>query len=139
MITKTVEPPEAPTNVPGAFSTNTDVLSLLVLREIEAAGPLTGLEVVNAVASTARLLEIAPPGYALLHDLTEDGFLQALAGTPRRYRVTDAGEREAERLAQRCWPRLYEEVASLKRRLAPASPRVWPVSFVSEWTDDATD
>jgi hypothetical protein len=138
MITKTVERPEPMARAARAFIPNSDVLRLLVLREIEAAGPLTGLEAVNAVASTARLLGIAPPGFALLHDLTEGGLLQASAGMPRCYRLTDAGEREAEHLAQRCWPRLHEEMARFSRRLAPASPRGRPaISFVSEWTDEA--
>lgn len=106
MVTKTISQPQASTATPAAFGTNLDVLTLLTLREIEAAGSLSGLEAVNAVASTAGLLGIAPPGYALLHELVDNGVVRSSPGTQRRYQVTEAGKREAECLARRCWPRI---------------------------------
>jgi hypothetical protein len=139
MTLNTVERPAPMAGLPSTFAASADVCALLILSEIEAAGTLTGLDAVNAVASTARLLGITPPGYALLHDLVEDGFLEASTGAPRFYRLTNSGHREAGRLAQPCWPRLSEELDRLNRRFAPASPRAWPASsFVSEWTDGAS-
>jgi DNA-binding PadR family transcriptional regulator len=138
MTTKTLERPAPMTGLPSTFAANADVRALLILGEIEAAGTLTGLDAANAVASTARLLGITPPGYALLHDLAEDGFLEASTGAPRFYRLTSSGHREAERLAQVCWPRLSQELDRLNRRFAPAAPRAWPESsFATEWTDGA--
>jgi hypothetical protein len=138
MITKTVERPEPMASLPTMFATNEDVRRLLILREIEAAGALTGLEAVNAVASTAHLLGIRSPGYALLHDLTADGLLQYSAGMPRTYRLTFAGAGEAARLAQQCWPRLSAELVRLNMKFAPVSPRPWPATaFVAEWADES--
>jgi len=117
-----------------AARTDQDLLRLLALREIEVSGPLAGLDVINHVAATARLLDITPPGYTLLHDLAEARFLEFVEAKPRRYRITEAGSREAERLAEQFWPRLHEEVVSLTRRLAPATPRaVPPTTYESEW------
>jgi DNA-binding PadR family transcriptional regulator len=117
---------------------NADLLRLLALREIDSASPLTGLEAINGVASIARLLQIAPPGYALLHDLTDDGFLETSVAMPRRYSVTEAGRRESERLAERCRPRLSSELARFTSRLASALPRgPQDLTFATEWTDGA--
>ena len=138
MITKVLERPEPMASLPMTYAPNEDVRRLLILREIEAAGVLTGLDAVNAVAPTARLLGIRSPGYALLHDLTADGFLQYSAGMPRTYRLTDAGTGEAARLAQQCWPRLSAELVRLNMKFAPVSPRPWPgTAFVAEWADEA--
>jgi DNA-binding PadR family transcriptional regulator len=117
---------------------NPDLLRLLALREIDSASPPTGLEAINGVASIARLLQIAPPGYALLHDLTDDGFLETSVAMPRRYSVTEAGRRESERLAERCRPRLSSELARFTSRLASALPRgPQDLTFATEWTDGA--
>ena len=140
MFVKMLEPAPTPAQNSTAWGTDLDLVRLLALREIEASGPQIGLDAINHVASTTRLLGISRPGYALLHDLAEEGFLAALPGVPRRYRITDLGVGEAESLAQRCWPRLCGEVAQLTRRLAPASPRgLTETSFVSEWVEDWTD
>jgi hypothetical protein len=103
-----------------------DLIKLLTLREFEASGPLTGLDAINHVASTARMLGIAPPAYPLVHGLTDEGLLECLGGRPPRYRTTRAGSREAERLAERCWPRLRDEVVRMGARLAPATPGTRP-------------
>ena len=114
-----------PESTEGAGS-DSDLIKLLTLREFEASGPLTGLDAINHVASTARMLGIAPPTYPLVHGLTEAGLLESVAAKPPRYRTTAAGSREAERLAERCWPRLRDEVVRLGARLAPAYPRTRP-------------
>jgi DNA-binding PadR family transcriptional regulator len=136
MIVNTFQPAYALGLAPRTLRSDNGVLTLLILRNIEASGPLTGLEAANAVAPIAHLLGIAPPGYALLHELTEAGLLHSPDGRQRRYSITDNGRREADRLAQECWPQLRDFVAGLKRRLAPASPRFGPEPrFVSEWSD----
>jgi len=113
-------PTPRPTNAAGGAA---DVIRLLTLREFEASGPLSGLEVINRVAATARRLGLTPPGYPLLHGLTDEGLLEAIADRPRLYRATAAGVREAEALARRCWPRLRDEVARFGASLALASPK----------------
>jgi hypothetical protein len=126
MYAKTLDTADpAPRSTEGAGS-DADLIKLLTLREFEAAGPLTGLDAINRVAATARLLGIAPPAYPLVHGLTDAGLLECLGDRPPRYRTTMAGSREAERLAENCWPRLRDEVVRLGARLAPASPRSRP-------------
>ena len=140
MYTRVLEQAEMPAGPRNAVSSDSDAVKLLMLREIEACGPMTGLDAINHVASTARLLGIAPPSYALLHGLAEGDFLECVAGRPRRYRITDAGSREAEHLAARCWPRLRGEVVHFGRRLAPARPKATPHAlFVTEWADESMD
>jgi DNA-binding PadR family transcriptional regulator len=140
MYTRVLDQAEMPALRPNAASSDSDAIKLLVLREVEASGPMTGLDAINRVASTARLLGIAPPSYALLHGLAEGDFLECVAGRPRRYRITDAGSREAEHLAARCWPRLRGEVVHFGRRLAPARPKATPHAlFVTEWADESMD
>jgi hypothetical protein len=140
MIANTFEPTFELISTHPSLRFDDRVLTLLILRHIEAEGPLAGLDAANAVAPLARLLGIAPPGYALLHDLTAAGLLQSPDGRQRRYSITDAGSREADRLARECWPQLHEFVAGLKRRLAPASPRFGPEPrFVSEWSDSPAE
>ncbi len=125
------------TDIPAAWHkavrTDADLLELLALREIEVSGSLTGLDAINRVASTAGLLGIKSPGYTLLHDLIEKGFLQSDEGRPPLYLITEAGVREAERLAEEFWPRLHGEVASLSRRLATASPRGTQIPASGDW------
>jgi hypothetical protein len=140
MYTRVLEQAERPAGLPNALSSDSDAVKLLMLREIEASGPMTGLDAINHVASTARLLGLVPPGYALLHGLAEGNLLECVAGRPRRYRITDAGSREADLLAERCWPRLRGEVVHLGRRLAPASPKARTHDlFVTEWADESMD
>jgi DNA-binding PadR family transcriptional regulator len=140
MYSTLLEQAEMPAGPPNAVTSDSDAIKLLILREIEASGPMTGLDAINRVASTARLLGIASPGYALLHGLAEGDLLECVAGRPRRYRITDVGSREAEHLAERCWPRLRGEVVHLGRRLAPARPKAKPHAlFVTEWADESMD
>ena len=140
MYVKVLEPADVPAGPPNPASSDSDLIVLLALREIEVSGPLTGLDAINCVASTAQLLGISPPSYALLHGLTEAGLLECAPGKPRLYRITDTGSREAEHLAERCWPRLRGEVVRLGTRLAPASPRARSQAwFVSEWVDESMD
>ena len=100
-----------------------DLLRLLALREIESRGQPTALEAANGIEPVARLVGAGAPGVALLHSLTDEGLLESSGGMPRRYRVTDAGHREAERLAERLWPRLCDAMIGLGDRLAPAPMR----------------
>ena len=140
MYTRVLDQAEMPALRPNAASSDSDAIKLLVLREVEASGPMTGLDAINHVASTARLLGITPPGYALLHGLAERDLLECVAGSPRRYRITEAGSREAEHLAERCWPRLRGEVVHLGRRLAPAAPKARTRDLVvTEWADESMD
>lgn len=114
-----------PESTEGAGS-DADLIKLLTLREFEASSPLTGLDAINHVALTARMLGIAPPAYPLVHGLSDEGLLECLGDRPPRYRTTSAGSREAERLAEQCWPRLRDEVVRMGARLSPASPRTRP-------------
>ena len=115
---------------------NTDLLELVALREVEARGQPTALETPDGMAPVARLLGLASPSVALLHALTEQGLLEMSGEMPRRYRVTDEGRRDAERLADRHWPRLCGAMIGLGNRLAPAQlrsrlralgPPGWPI------------
>jgi DNA-binding PadR family transcriptional regulator len=104
-----------------------DLVRLVVLRELEDSGPLTGMETLNAVASLACYLDVTRPVYALLHELRDAGLLTASAGRPPRYAITELGRREAERLAWRCWPRLRDVLVSLNVCIGCLSPRdPWP-------------
>ena len=75
---------EAPAaRLPGLLpcrGTDQDLVRLIVLRELEDSGPLTGMETLNAVASLACYLDVARPVYALLHELRDDGLVSASAG-----------------------------------------------------------
>jgi hypothetical protein len=138
MYARVLDPADVtPVSTEGAGG-DADLIKLLTLREFEAAGPLTGLDAINRVAATARLLGIAAPTYPLVHGLTDEGLLECHSDKPRLYRTTDAGSREAELLAERCWPRLRGEVIRLRERLAPVIPRARPDAlFVSRRADAA--
>ena len=123
MFTGTAQWRGAPTAARPDDGLNTDLLKLLALREIESQGQPTALETADAIAPAARLIGLASPGVALLHSLTEQGLLESSGGMPRRYRVTDEGHREAERLAERHWPRLCRAMIGFGDRLAPAPMR----------------
>jgi len=126
MYARVLDPADVTSVSTEDMGSDADLIKLLTLREFEAAGPRTGLDAINHVAATARLLGIAPPAYPLVHGLTDEGLLECYSDKPRLYRTTDAGAREAELLAERCWPRLRDEVVRLGARLAPASPRTRP-------------
>jgi hypothetical protein len=118
--------------------TNAQLLTLLALRQVEASGWPTALDTTNGIASLASLLRLPQPGVALLHSLTDSGFLEASAGLPRRYSLTEAGRSEAERLAERCWPRLNETMVTVGYRLAPAPirSRLLRLEYAMPWIDD---
>jgi hypothetical protein len=102
---------------------NTELLRLLALREVESRGQPTALETANGIEPVARLVGLTPAGPALLHSLTDEGLLETSGGMPRRYRVTEAGHHEAERLAERLWPAFYGAMIGIGDRLAPATMR----------------
>lgn len=117
-----------------------DLLTLLVLREIEDNGPLTGLETLNRVARASLLLRLAPAGYPTLHGLAEAAMLEIVPGRPPTYRITASGRHEAERLARTSWPRLSTELDGLSESLRPATPRrATAVRFASEWAEEPDD
>ena len=74
------------------------------------AGPIGGLDALNMLAPYARRLGEVPPTFPLLHQLEEDGHLAASTGLPRRYAITVAGRREADRLAAGSGPLLAERL-----------------------------
>jgi DNA-binding PadR family transcriptional regulator len=127
---------EAPAaRLPGLLpcrGTDQNLVRLIVLRELEDSGPLTGMETLNAVASFACYLDVARPVYALLHELRDDGLVSASAGRPPRYAITEWGRREAERLASRCWPRLRDVLVYLNVCIGCLSPRD-PASVLPAW------
>ena len=100
-----------------------EILQLLVLREIEDRGPLTGKEALDAIASLACSLDLRPAMLSLVHDLRDAGYLMALASRPPRYGITPAGLREAERLAARCWPAVRDALVELNLCLGCIAPR----------------
>ncbi|HEX8940570.1 MAG TPA: hypothetical protein VF763_10430 [Candidatus Limnocylindrales bacterium] len=100
-----------------------ELVSLLVLRELEDAGALTGLDVLDRISPLVRPLRVPPASYPLLHQLQDDGFLAASAEAPPRYEVTAAGRREAERLALDCWPLVNESITRYSSRVARLFPR----------------
>ncbi len=103
--------------------TASDLLRLMALREVEDAGPRTGAEVFDALADLVCSFGLDGPGYAVLHDLRDDGFLQATPDRPPRYAITSAGRREAERLAIRCWPEVRAGLAALNVCVGCLAPR----------------
>ncbi len=115
------------------YPAQNDLLALCVLREIEASGPLNGLEAANRLAPLTRLLRAAPPQYRLLHDLVDDGLLAVTPGRPPSYRITDAGRFEAELLAARCWPAISSALSQVGDRLAPERAQIF--GFVTPWVD----
>jgi DNA-binding PadR family transcriptional regulator len=100
-----------------------ELLRLMTLRELEDAGPATGGEVLDALARRVCSFDLAAPGYALLHDLRDAGYLRATVDRPPRYAITDPGRREAERLAARCWPDVVRALEGLNVCIGCLAPR----------------
>jgi DNA-binding PadR family transcriptional regulator len=101
-----------------------ELLQLMALRRLQDGGPLTGSDALNALASLMCSFDLASPGYALLHELRDAGLLSATREQPPRYAVTDAGSREAERLAARCWPAIRDVLVSLNVCIGCLAPRI---------------
>ncbi|MEI8332633.1 MAG: PadR family transcriptional regulator [Chloroflexota bacterium] len=100
-----------------------DLLRLMVLRQLEDGGPLSGNETINAVASLTCSFELASPGYPLLYELRDAGLVSATGDRPPRYAITDPGRREAERLAARCWPTIRDGLVRLNVCFGCLAPR----------------
>jgi hypothetical protein len=104
-------------------ATRRDLLSLLVLRELEGNGPSAGTALFDAIAALVCSFDLDAPGYALLHDLCDAGLLVAMGDRPPRYAVTAAGRAEAERLAIRCWPGIRDALVDLNVCVGCLAPR----------------
>jgi hypothetical protein len=104
-------------------TTRRDLLTLLVLRELEGGGPRTGTAVFDGIAALVCSFDLDAPGYALLHDLCDTGLLVAVDARPPRYAVTAAGRSEAERLAIRCWPGIRDALVDLNVCVGCLAPR----------------
>jgi hypothetical protein len=100
-----------------------DVLRLMLLRQLEDAGPLTGAQAFDAVAELTCSLETGAPGYPLLHELCDVGHVEATLERPPRYSITDLGRMEAERLASRCWPTIRDGLLRLNVCVGCLAPR----------------
>jgi DNA-binding PadR family transcriptional regulator len=118
-----LRPRPAPPDGGTGRATASDLLRLMALREIEDAGPRTGAEVFEALAGLVCSFGLDSPGYAVLHDLQDAGFLAAKEERPPRYAVTAAGRREAERLSVRCWPGIRAGLIALNVCLGCLAPR----------------
>lgn len=94
-----------------------DAMDLYALRLLDQLGPLTGLDTLNALAPLARRFDQPPPLFPLLHSLEERGLIAGSSGLPRRYRITEAGRTEMERLVEELWPTVAERVARLDEAL----------------------
>ena len=99
------------------------LLRLLLLREIEDAGPLTGAQALDAIAALSCSFDLAAPGYAVIHSLREGGSLDATCERPPRYAITGRGRREAELLAVRCWPGVRDALVHLNVCVGCLAPR----------------
>jgi hypothetical protein len=100
-----------------------DLLRLMLLREIGDRGPVTGADVMAAIASLVCSFDLASPGFALLHDLRDAALLEASCERPPRYAVTPEGRREDERLAAACWPGLRAALVELNVCVGCLAPR----------------
>lgn len=104
-------------------ATRSELLRLLVLREVDGTAPRTGADIFDAVAALVCSFDLEAPGYALLHDLCDAGLLVALADRPPRYAITAAGRAEAERLAVLCWPEIRDALVDLNVCVGCLAPR----------------
>ena len=100
-----------------------DLLRLMALRQLEDSGPLSGSDVLNAMASLTCSFDLSSPGFSLLHELRDGGLVSATRERPPRYAVTDLGRREAERLASRCWPNIRDVLIQLNVCIGCLAPR----------------
>jgi DNA-binding PadR family transcriptional regulator len=107
----------------GSSRTEQELIRLLVLRELEDAGPLAGLDALERITPLTRPLQVETPSFPLLHALLDAGFVTASAERPRRYAITDGGRHEAERLSLRCWPSVRESIGRYSARVARLFPR----------------
>jgi hypothetical protein len=100
-----------------------DLLRLMILRQLDDSGPLTGAAAFDAVAELTCSLETGVPGYPLLHELCDAGFARAVQERPPRYSITALGRTEAERLASRCWPMILDGLVRLNVCVGCLAPR----------------
>jgi len=118
-----LRPRPAPPDRGAGRGTADDLLRLMALREIEDGGPLTGVQAFEALSGLVCSFGLDSPGYAVLHDLRDAGYLAASDDRPPRYAMTDAGRREAERLATSCWPGIRDGLAALNVCFGCLAPR----------------
>jgi hypothetical protein len=119
-------------DTPGTFAlqrptptrtTRRELLTLLVLRELEGGGPRAGTALFDAISALVCSFDLDAPGYALLHDLCDAGLLVAVGARPPRYAITATGRSEAERLAIRCWPGIRDALVDLNVCVGCLAPR----------------
>lgn len=97
-------------------------LVLLVLRTLDAQGPMHGYAITSHIQrASADLLRIEEGSlYPALHRMTQDGWLRAEWGTTEKnreakfYAVTPAGRRQLE-LELESWTRLRQGVTRVLR------------------------
>jgi len=91
-----------------------DAVRFCVLRLIEHAGPLNGMDVATELTPMLWLVGrgAPPPILPLLHRLLDEGDLTRSAERPPRYDITAAGRDEADRLA----PEVRATVATRRER-----------------------
>ncbi len=100
-----------------------DLLTLLVLRDLEGGGPRAGAAIFDGIAALVCSFDLDAPGYALLHDMCDAGLLVPVGARPPRYAITAAGRSEAERLAVRCWPGIRDALVDLNVCVGCLAPR----------------
>ena len=118
-------------HVPGSVQlrdTRREILELMLLREAEDHGPLTGRQALDAIAALSCSLTLDPAAYSLIHDLRDAGLLAASTDRPPRYAITPSGRSEAERLATQCWPSIRDLLTRFNVCIACLAPRIgsWP-------------
>lgn len=97
-------------------------LALLVLKVLEARGPMHGYAITSHIQRvSASLLRVEEGSlYPALHRMTQDGWLQAEWGTTEKnrdakfYTITSAGRKQLE-LEQESWVRLRTGVTRVLR------------------------
>jgi DNA-binding PadR family transcriptional regulator len=104
-------------------ATRRDLLTLLVLRELEGGGPRAGAAIFDGIAALACSFDLDAPGYALLHDMCDAGLLVAVGARPPRYAITPSGRSKAEKLAVRCWPGIRDALVDLNVCVGCLAPR----------------
>lgn len=97
-------------------------LALLVLRTLDARGPLHGYAITRSIQQGSNDLLRVEEGslYPALHRMEQDGWIRGRWGTTdknreaRFYTITAAGKRQLAR-EQESWQRLTEGVARVLR------------------------